>query len=107
RGNAHLQRLIRRLHPSDFAPFVENLTTQPLREGFPTYRELRLGAQIRGGGADFRYEQEVDGQTPDWSLSENGRLVELVDVVTLHQRNEKEREITMSIRSTHRLHCVF
>jgi hypothetical protein len=101
-GNAHLQRLVRSLHPSDFSPFVEKLTTQPLRERFHTYRELLLGAQIRRGGADFRYEQEIDGQTPDWSLVENGHLVELVDVVTLHQRNEKEREITTSIRSTNR-----
>lgn len=101
-GNAHLQRLVRCLHAGDSAPFVEKLTTQPLRERFHTYRELILGAQIRMGGADFRYEQKIDEQTPDWSLSENGRLVEVVDVVTFHQRNEKEREITTSLRSTDR-----
>ena len=100
RGNAHLQHLVRRLHPDDFAPFVEKFTAQPLPERFHTYRELILGAQIRIGGADFRYEREIDGQTPDWSLFDNGRLVEVVDVVTFHQRNEKEREITTAIRST-------
>lgn len=102
RGNAHLQRLVRSLHPSDFSPFIEKLTTQPLRERFHTYRELLLGAQIRRGGVDFRYEQDIDGQTPDWSLVENGQLVEFVDVVTLRQRNKKECEITTSIRSTSR-----
>ena len=102
RGNAHLQRLVQSLHPGDVSPFVEKLTTQPLRERFHSYRELLLGAQIRRGGADFRYEQDIDGQTPDWSLVENGRLVELIDVVTLHQRNEKEREITTSIRASNR-----
>lgn len=100
RGNAHLQRLVGSLHPNDFSSFIDRLTKQPLRERFHTYRELLLGAQIRRGGADFRYEKEIDGQTPDWSLVENGQLVELVDVMTLHQRNEKEREITTSIRST-------
>lgn len=99
RGNAHLQRLISSLHPDDSRPFVDKLTTQPLRERFHTYRELLLGAQIRRGGNDFRYEQEIDGQTPDWSLVENGLLVEVVDVLTLRQRNEKEKEITSSIRS--------
>jgi hypothetical protein len=102
RGNAHLQRLVRCLHPHDHAAFVEKLTTQPLRERFHTYRELLLGAQLRLGGADFRYEQDIDGQTPDWSLSDSGRLIEVVDVVTFHQRKDKEREITTDLRSTDR-----
>ena len=101
-GNARLQRLIRCLHPDDYGPFVAKLTTQPLRARLHTYRELLLGAQIRRGGADFRYEQEVDGQTPDWSLSEGGKLLELIDVLTLHQRNEKEREITTSLHTKKR-----
>lgn len=98
-GNSHLRRLILSLHPHDSSQFVEKLTTQPLRERFHSYRELLLGAQIRRGGADFRYEQDIDGKTPDWSLVEDGRLIEIIDVVTLHQRNEKEREITTTIRA--------
>jgi hypothetical protein len=100
RSNAHLQRLVQKLHPSDRSQFLDKLTTQTLRERFHSYRELLLGAQIRCGGADFRYEQNIDGQTPDWSLTEDGILIEFIDVVTLHQRNEKEREITMSICAT-------
>lgn len=102
RSNAQLHRLIQQLHPSDFHQFIDKLTRQPLRERFHAYRELLLGAQLRRGGADFRYEQDIDGQTPDWSLVENGRLIEIVDVMTLHQRYEKEREITTSIRATSR-----
>ncbi|WP_041388935.1 hypothetical protein [Polaromonas sp. JS666] len=100
-GNAHLQDLVRHLHPDDVAPFVEKLATQPLRARFHTYRELLLGVHIREGGADFRYERMIDGQTPDWSLlDDKKRLLEVIDVLTLHQRSEKEREITTSIRST-------
>lgn len=101
RGNTQLQRLVRSLNPDDRTAFVEKLITQPLRSRFHTYRELILGARIRADGADFRYEQVIDGQTPDWSLFDaNGQLVEIIDVLTLHQRNEKERDIIMSIRST-------
>jgi hypothetical protein len=102
RGNAHLQSLVQKLHPRDASIFVKGLTKQPLRERFHLYRELLLGAQIRQGGADFRYEQKIDRKTPDWSLMENGRLVELIDVITLHQRKEMEIEITTSIRASNR-----
>lgn len=103
RGNAHLQELVRRLHPDDVSAFVEKLTTQPLRARFHTYRELLVGVHVRERSADFRYERSIDGRTPDWSLlDDSGRLQEVIDVTTLHQRNEKEREITASIRSTGR-----
>jgi hypothetical protein len=101
RGNAHLQSLVRTLNADDHSAFVEKLTTLPLRSRFHTYRELILGSRIRAGGANFRYEQLIDGQTPDWSLVDgSSQLVEVIDVLTLHQRHEKEHEITASIRST-------
>lgn len=100
KGNALLQHLVSGLHCSDRASFVEKLTKQPLRERFHTYRELLLGAQLRTTGADFRYEKNINGKTPDWTLSIDGKLVEIIDVVTLHQRNQKEIEITTATRST-------
>jgi hypothetical protein len=100
-GNAHLHDLLDRLHPADIPAFVEKLTTQPLRAKFHTYRELLVGAHIRDQGFNVRYEQDVYEKTPDWSLfSEDEKLLEVIDVVTLHQRNEKEREINNSIRCT-------
>lgn len=102
RCNVHLQCLVKNLHPRDISQFVEKLTTQPLWNRFHTYRELLLGSQVRRSGADFRYERNIAGKTPDWSLVDGGLLVELIDVVTLHQRNEKECEIKTSIRSNSR-----
>jgi hypothetical protein len=102
-GNAHLQDLIGHLHPDDVAPFVEKLTTEPLRDRFHTYRELLLGVHLRQGGANFRYEQMIGRQTPDWSLHGDGsQLLEVIDVLTLHQRIIKEQEISTSIRSSSR-----
>lgn len=99
-GNAHLQNLIRHLHPDDIAPFVEKLTTQRLRERFHTYRELLLGVHLRQCGVDFRYEQTIGGKTPDWSLHrDEHQLLEVIDVLTLHQRNEKEKDISTTILS--------
>src|SRR3546814_8976642 len=42
-------------------------------------------------------------KTPDWSLrSDESQLLEVIDVVTLHQRNAKEQEISTTIRSSSR-----
>jgi hypothetical protein len=99
RGNEHLHALVSRLHPDDVHPFVEKLTRQPLRPRFHTYRELLVGAHFRDQGFDVRYECTIGGQTPDWCLpNESGGFVEILDVLTLHQRNEKEAEIGTALR---------
>lgn len=100
-GNAHLHELIGQLHPDDAGPFIRQLTTLPLRSKFHVYRELLFGAHLRRNGADWRYERSINGKTPDWSLyDENSRLMEIVDVLTLHQRKEKESKISTSLRSS-------
>src|SRR3546814_12516262 len=77
--------------------------SQPLRSRFHTYRELLLGVHFHQRGANFRYEQLICEKTPDWSLrSEESQLLEVIDVVTLHQRNAKEQEISTSISSSSR-----
>jgi hypothetical protein len=96
-GNRHLQDLVRRLHPDDMPRFVEKLTTQPLRDRFHTYRELLVGAHLRDRGFAVRYEHQIDGHTPDWTLVDRTPM-EVIDVLTLHQRHDKDVEITSSIR---------
>jgi hypothetical protein len=99
RGNEQLHALVRRLHPDDVHSFVEKLTRQPLRLRFHTYRELLVGVHFRDRGFDLRYEREIGGQTPDWCLpNKSGRSIEILDVLTLHQRNEKEVEIGTALR---------
>jgi hypothetical protein len=99
-GNEHLHALLRRVHPDDVRPFVEKLTKQPLRDRFHTYRELLIGVHLRDRGFDARYEQAIFGQTPDWSLIDSGgNFMELIDVLTLHQRHDKDVEISAAIRA--------
>lgn len=86
-GNAHLQDLIGQLHSDDVSPFVKKLTTQPLRARFHTYRELLLGVHLRQGGANFRYEQVIGGQTSDWSL--HGDQSQLLEVIKKERRSAR------------------
>jgi hypothetical protein len=97
-GNKHLQDLVRKVHPADAMAFIRKLTTQPLAARFHTYRELLVGVYLREQGLDVRYEQTVCVQTPDWHLEASGDMhEEIFDVFTLHQRREKDVEITRSI----------
>jgi hypothetical protein len=100
-GNEHLHALLRRVHPDDVRSFVEKLTNQPLRARFHTYRELLVGVHLQDQGFDVRYERRVGDQTPDWCLAnEENSSMEVVDVLTLHQRYEKDVEISTAIRNS-------
>ena len=93
-GNELLQALVGRLHPDDVRAFVDKLTTQALRPKFHTYRELLVGVHLRDRGFDVRYERVLGTQTPDWSLvGSDGVTLEILDVLTVHQRHDKETEI--------------
>ena len=100
-GNAHLRRLVDQLDPVDQAKFVKRLTRQCLEEKFHTYRELLVGARLRALEFNVRYERRLEAKTPDWTVvDENGEPIELLDVVTLHQKAEKELEIRQGLRRT-------
>jgi hypothetical protein len=100
-GDARLRALVARLHPDDVRPFVEKLTTQSLPARFHTYRELLAGIHLRDRGFDVRYERDIGKQTPDWALmSAEGTIIEILDVVTLHQRYEKDAEIREAVRTS-------
>lgn len=100
-GNEHLHALLLRVHPEDVRSFVEKLTKLPLRDRFHTYRELLVGVHLRDRGNEVRYERQIDGQTPDWCLAdEDSNPIEIVDVFTLHQRHEKDVEISTAIRNS-------
>ena len=98
-GNTHLYTLLRKINPDDVQIFVEKLTTQPLDTRFHTYRELLIGAHLCEHGLQVRYEHQIDSKTPDWSLLNiEGFPKEVIDVFTLHQRRDKDIEITTSLK---------
>lgn len=93
-GNAHLHALLDRLDPKDRSKLIKLLTKQQqLRDKFHTYRELLMGARLRDQGFNVRYERKVENKTPDWTLVDKDTTLEILDVMTLHQRAEKDREI--------------
>ncbi len=96
-----LRELYRSICSTDVQKFKTKFDKQSLREKFHTLRELQFGAFHREEGFELRYELEIDGKTPDWSLlDKNGKVSEIVDVITLHQRYDKEKEIYSVIKST-------
>ena len=101
-GNAQLKGLVGQLHPDDVRAFVDKLATQALWPKFHTYRELLVGVHLRDRGFDVRYERALGTQTPDWSLVNDEVLLEILDVVTLHQRYDKDTEIRNAIGASGR-----
>jgi hypothetical protein len=97
--NARIYELFGHLDPSDVERFVRKFRRQSDAQRFHTYRELILGGHLRREGWDLRYEQRVAGKTPDWVLlsGANRAIVEVVDVVTLHQRREVDVRISRTV----------
>jgi hypothetical protein len=95
--NDKLRALLERLDPEDVAPFVREFTAQKRSQRVHTYRELLLGDHIRAKGFSARYAIPFHGKRPDWVLVDsNDEVIEIIDVVTIHQNLEKDIEIGKS-----------
>lgn len=82
----------------DVPTFVRKFRTESDNQCFHTYRELILGSKLCQRGLNLRYEQDVNSKTPDWVvLGKSGEVEEILDVVTLHQRRDKDLEIGQAI----------
>ena len=99
-GNLHLQSLVGRLVRVDQSKFAKLLQKQRLPQKTHTYRELLVGAHLRDRGFDVLYERTLQGKTPDWtSFDKSGQPLEILDVVTMHQKPEKHDDIGKSLQS--------
>lgn len=101
-GNDHINRriydLLAQLDYSDIPAFVRKFRSDSDAQNFHTFREPVLGAQLRTNGHNARYEHTIAGKTSDWSiLAPDGSPLEVIDVVTLHQRRVTDIEIGASI----------
>jgi hypothetical protein len=95
--NDRIQACLAALDPRDVPAFLRKFRCDGDDQKFHTFRELILGAHLREGGWAARYEQAVTGKTPDWLIpAEAEGPVEIVDVVTLHQRRSTDIEIGAS-----------
>lgn len=98
--NSRIHELLGKIHPEDVRSFVRKFRSCSDEECFHTYRELILGAHVRSGGWNLRYEQSLAGKRPDWVLiDDSGRVAEIIDVVTLHQRRVIDIDIVKTVSS--------
>jgi hypothetical protein len=98
--NGRIYELLGEVHSDDVSRFVRKFRNSSDEECFHTYRELILGAHLRSGGWNLRYEQNLDGRTPDWALmDDDGHVAEILEVVTLHQRRVVDKKIGKTVSS--------
>jgi hypothetical protein len=83
RMNNELNSNLDCLDPNDVKTIVSNLkTTDPTTQGQHIFFEAVLGGYFARSGYGPRYEQTIDGFTPDWSLTEEPYrgIVEVVNI---------------------------
>jgi hypothetical protein len=98
--NTRIYECFRIIDPRDIPKFVRKLRTENDNQRFHTFRELIFGAELATRGFKPRYEQALDGMTPDWVIyDERGIAREVVDVVTLHPRHEIDQDIARTAGS--------
>jgi hypothetical protein len=100
--NSRIYELLGNIDPSDAPAFARKFKEERNEQRFHTFRELILGAQLRGRGLNMRYEQKILGKTPDWvAIGPNGEVEEIFDVASLHQRNATEADMYSAISAGH------
>jgi hypothetical protein len=101
-GNSSINSLIyasfEEIYLEDVAVFVRKFKFEKGMQLFHTLHELTVGAELCRRGQPARYERSVGGKTPDWSIEdEAGRVVEIFDVVALHQRQGTETDMLKTV----------
>jgi hypothetical protein len=96
--NFRIYESFEQLDAADVRRFVKKFNAEKDPHRFHTYRELLIGAHLRRRGWNARYEQRVGVNTPDWAVVDQaGSVIEVVDVVTLHQRRVTESAISTAV----------
>ena len=96
--NSRIYEMLDQIDSADVSAFVRKFRSERNEQRFHTYRELVVGAHLRSHGAAVRYERSVLGKTPDWTLPDpQDGVLEIIDVVALHQRRETESEMLWSL----------
>lgn len=101
-GNSHINsriyKMFEDIDPSDVIVFARKFKSERDEQRFHTFRELIIGSQLRRQGLNLRYERMILGKTPDWVVvDDEDQMIEILDVVTLHQRRETETDIFSTI----------
>jgi hypothetical protein len=97
-GNSSINSLIYAslecIHPDDVMTFVRKFGSEKGAQLYHTLHELTMGAELWRRGVPMRYERQIEGKTPDWSLHDQaGEVTEILDVTALHQRHTIEADM--------------
>lgn len=93
--NATIYRCFEYICKEDIPTFLRNFKDQPgdSEQVMHTFRELILGAYLCSQGFKARYEQSIDGKTPDWVIVENSRFQAVLELTNFHMDRETENAI--------------
>lgn len=64
-----------------------------------TFRELVLGAYLSENGHQPKYEYQIEGKTPDWSILDGNDITAIIEQVNFHIDNETEKTINQQVKS--------
>jgi hypothetical protein len=99
--NRWIIRCFEEIHQDDVPKFVKKFRSEPHHQDqvMHSFRELIFGAFLARNGSNVRYDLEIEGKTPDWSLlSTDSELTGLLDVVNLHNCKAIEDEIRSGLK---------
>ena len=92
--NERIHRCLAKVHPDDVSKFVRRFREQRPQQAAHTYRELLVGAYLADLPVPGRYDLELHGKTPDWSVfDESGSISGIIELMTFHQTAEIDRAI--------------
>ena len=96
--NSRIYEMLDDLHPADVPKIVSKFQIGQEAQRFHTLRELEIGSRLRRQGLALRYELNVEGKSPDWSLvGKQDCVEEILDVVTVHQRRVVDKDIASAL----------
>jgi hypothetical protein len=92
--NTKIYQSFELIDTNDVESFVSKFMSEIREQKNHTFRELITGAYLASNGLNVKYEQTISGKTPDWSVvGTYGDIEEIIDVVTIHQRREIEKDM--------------
>jgi hypothetical protein len=87
RINDTIYRCFEHLREEDVRKFVQKFRKQPHDQNqvLHTFRELLVGAFLASNGFNVRYDHEIDGKTPDWSILNDAlEALCIIEVTNFH-----------------------
>jgi hypothetical protein len=98
--NACIYKCLEVFCDEDARKFVKKFRNDSPIQSTHTFRELLVGAYLMNLGLNAKYEKNIQGKTPDWSVwTIEWDLVAIIEQMTFNQSRELKDEITTTLKS--------